>query len=160
MLLGVLAAPFAACGPDHRPDKPCEGPSFNLVVSTETGDALPPDTRINVRYGGNPDGEPYELGKPRTPQAVSCSEDTTGGRSAAPAPASTADGGQGGAPGTADVGVWALRCGLYTQGPARLDVTATGYEPIEDLPLSFERRAHCEVDEPVLLKTQKPDAGM
>ncbi len=160
MLLGVVAVPWA-CGPDHRPEKPCDGPSFNLVVSTETGDPLPPDTRINVRYGGNPDGEPYALGKPRTPQAVSCVEDTTpGGRSSSPAPADVAEAGQGGAASTSHADVWALRCGLYTQGPARLDVTATGYEPIEDLSLSFERRDHCEVDEPVLLKPQKLDAGM
>ncbi len=160
MLLGVIAVPFAACGPNHRPEKPCDGPSFNLVVSTETGDPLPPDTRINVRYGGNPDGEPYELGNPRTPQAVSCEEVSTAGRAAAPAPAEGTEGGQGGAPATSSAGVWKLRCGLYTQGPARLDVTATGYEPIDDLPLSLEQRDHCELDEQVLLKPQKLDAGM
>ncbi len=160
MLLGMIAVPFAACGPDHRPQRPCDGPSFNLVVSTETGDALPLDTRINVRYGGNPDGEPYELGKPRTPQAVSCVEDSTpGGRGASQAPAPVDEGGQGGAPATGHAGVWALRCGLYTQGPARLDVTASGFEAIEDMPLSFETHDHCEVDEPVLLKPQL-DAGM
>ena len=97
----------------------------------------------------------------RTPQAVSCVEDTTpGGRSSSQTPAPIAEGGQGGAPAIGNAGVWALRCGLYTQGPARLDVTALGYEMVKDLPLSFEQRDHCEEDEPVLLKPQKPDAGM
>jgi hypothetical protein len=159
-LLGVVAAPFSACGPDHRPEKPCDGPSFNLVITTETGAPLPPDTRISVRYGGNPDGEPYELGKPRTPQAVSCVEDSAvGGRSSSSA---ASEAGQGGAQATdsaGQAGIVKLSCGLYTQGPARLDVTATGYEPIEDLALSFEDRHHCKVDEPVILKPQKPDAG-
>lgn len=111
-----------------------------------------------MRYGGNPDGEPYELGKPRTPQAVSCHEDTTlGGASSA---AAVAEGGQGGARSADDAAVLRLSCGLFTQGPARLDVTATGYEPIDDLALSFVGRNHCKVDEPVMLKPQKLDAGM
>ncbi len=156
MLPFVIAVPFTACGPDRRPEKPCDGPSFNLVVSTESGEPLPPDTRINVRYGGNPDGEPYELGNPRTPQAVSCVEDAT----SSPAPTEITEGGQGGATSTGNAGVSKLRCGLYTQGPARLDVSAAGYEAIEDLPLSFEQRKHCEVEERVVLKAQKLDAGM
>ena len=156
--LGLVAAPFSACGPDHRPERPCYGPSFNLVVTTETGAPLPPDTRINVRYGGNPDGEPYELGKPRTPQAVSCDEHTTlGGDASSP---TMTEGGQGGAGSGGGGAVVRLSCGLYTQGPARLDVTATGYEPIDDLALSFVGQDHCEVDEPVMLKRQKLDAGM
>jgi hypothetical protein len=160
VLFGAATVPFAACGPDHRPEKPCDGPSFNLVLTTETGAPLPPDTRLTVRYGGNPDGELYELGKPRTPQAVSCVEDTTpGGHSSLPA---AAEGGQGGATATdsaSNTGVVRLSCGLYTQGPARLDVTATGYQPIDDLMLSFADREHCKIDQPVMLKRQKPDAG-
>jgi hypothetical protein len=129
-----------------------------LVVKAETG-PLPADTRINVRYGGNPDGEPYELGKSRTPQAVSCLEDTTpGGAGSEDTP--TGDAGTGGANGNApDLGVLYLRCGLYTQGPARLDVTATGYEPIKDEQLSFEDK-HCEVKKTFVLTPLKPDAGM
>jgi len=125
---------------------------------------LPPDTRINVRYGGNPDGEPYELGRPRTPQAVSCVEDTSpGGAPSTDAQPAAVEGGQGGAPSTGnvtdDAGVVALRCGLYTQGPARLDVTASGYEPIKDRELSFDGKQRCEVAEPVVLAPLKADAG-
>jgi hypothetical protein len=47
-----------------------------LVVTADPG-PLPADTRLNVRYGGNPDGEPYALDAPRTPQAVSCEEDNS-----------------------------------------------------------------------------------
>jgi len=118
---------------------------------------LPADTRINIRYGGNPEGEPYALNDPRTPQAVSCAEDFTQGGAWSEAAAQQA--GAGGAPAMApsDAEVWALRCGLYTQGPARVDVSATGYELIEDLALSFDDKRHCEVDKPITLVPLKPD---
>jgi len=160
MVLGLAAAPFAACGPDHRPEEPCQGPSFNLVVRAENKQPLPADTRINIRYGGNPEGEPYQLGTPRTPQAVSCMEATTIGGAPADDSAVAGGAGAGGAgTGTGATDVFALRCGLYTQGPARLDVTATGYEPIEDEELSFGREKHCQVDKPFVLVPLKPDAG-
>lgn len=128
-----------------------------MVVRTESGKPLPPDTRINVRYGGNPDGEPYALGETRTPQAVSCSEDTTG-------PSSVDDDtgagdSTGGAPATEKAAVYALRCGLYTQGPARVDVTATGYESIEDEALSFDRKRHCELPIELTLMPERLEAG-
>lgn len=159
ILFGLAAAPFAACGPDRRPEEPCEGPSFNLLIKAETG-PLPPDTRINVRYGGNPDGEPYQLGKPRTPQAVSCLEDTSPGGAPSDDRASGVAAGAGGESAPDDTAVWRLRCALYTQGPARLDVTAKGYEPIKDTELSFEHQQHCEVDERFVLVPLKPDPGM
>jgi hypothetical protein len=159
ILLGLAATPFAACGPDHRPEQPCDGPSFNLVVRAETG-PLPADTRIRVRYGGNSEGEPYELGTARSPQAVSCLEDTSPG--GAGSEDTAAGGGAGGAGGGNEgTDVYKLRCGLYTQGPARLDVNATGYEPIKDEQLSFEdERHHCEVKKTFVLAPLKPDAGM
>lgn len=121
---------------------------------------LPADTHINVRYGGNPDGEPYWLGDTRTPQAVSCTEDTTQGGTGPEAEEPAAHAGEGGAAAAgSSPGVWALRCGLYTQGPARLDATATGYEPIADKALSFERKERCEVRREVRLVPLKPDAG-
>lgn len=157
IVLGLAAAPFAACGPDRR-EEPCEGPSFNLVLRAEAG-PLPADTRINVRYGGNPDGEPYELGERRSPQAVSCDEDTSPG--GAPAVADAAGAGAGGVASgsTEDLDVWKLKCRLYTQGPARLDATAMGYEPIDDEELSFEHERHCEVTRRFVLVPLKPDAG-
>jgi hypothetical protein len=131
-----------------------------LVVRTESGEPLPADTRINVRYGGNQEGEPYALGQPATPQAVFCNEVMSAG-GASGATATDASAGAGGAPAEAPTsdGVLALRCRLYTQGPARLDVTATGYEPIDDRALSLERKKRCEVDLPITLEALKPDAG-
>jgi hypothetical protein len=157
--LALVGQPIVACGPDHKPEEPCNGPTFNLVVRAEPG-PLPPDTKINVHYGGNQDGEPYALGDTRTPQAVFCSEITTlGGAPSAPDPSAA---GVGGAAGTssAPVGVQALECRLYTQGPARLDVTAAGYESLEDQPLSLEHHERCEIEVEVKLALEKPDAGM
>jgi hypothetical protein len=138
----------SACGPGQRPPEGCDGPSFNLVVRAEDA-PLPPDARINVRYGSNQEGEPYALGQPGRKQAVFCEEDTVQGggpaQSAEPPSGASGTGGAGGAApseldeqGDASVAVWELRCRLYTQGPARVDVTATGYEPIEDQALSFD----------------------
>lgn len=134
-----------------------------MVVKTETGLPLPDDTRINVRYGGNPDGEPYALGEVRTPQAVSCREAAGGAPSVDDAPRAGEGGVAASSPGAAEPeasAVLALKCGLYTQGPARLDVSATGYEPIEDQALSFERKKRCQVPIEVRLVPAKPDAGM
>ena len=122
-------------------------------MTAETG-PLPPDTRINVRYGGNQDGEPFVLGDTRTPQAVFCKAD--GGASGSDATAGGVGGTSSDAPSD---DVHALRCRLYTQGPARLDVTATGYQPIEDLPLSLDGEKRCEVPFDVVLMLEKPDAG-
>jgi len=150
-LLSALVA--AACGPDRRPDQPCDGPTFNLVVTAEGG-PLPADTRINVRYGGNQDGEPFALGDEGIRQAVFC-EQSVGGAASEP---STTTAGAGGAPSdTPSVdGVQALLCRLYTQGPARLDVTASGYQAIDDLPLSLDSKVHCNVPFEVVLMPEKP----
>ena len=88
---------------------------------------------------------------------MSCSEDTAGASSvddSAGAGAST-----GGAPAAGNGPVYALRCGLYTQGPARVDVTATGYESIEDEELSFDRKHHCELAIELTLTPERPEAG-
>jgi hypothetical protein len=121
---------------------------------------LPEGTQINVRYGGNRDGEPYVLGQERRGPAVFCDEDYSEGGSA-----STEDdlleAGAGGASNRSRAGaqVWKLVCGLYTQGPARLDATAEGYEPIEDLALSLEDGQRCEV--PIDVKLRRlSDAGI
>lgn len=142
-----------------------------MVVRAEDA-PLPPDTRINVLYGSNQEGEPYELGKPGRKQAVFCEEDTVqgGGPSESPEAGTGAmdSGGAGGAAGS-DVApgesgnsgvspdVWALRCRLYTQGPARVDVAATGYEPIKDRKLSFEGDDRCNVEALVTITPLLPE---
>jgi hypothetical protein len=168
-LLGLVAVPFAACGPSKRPPEGCGGPSYNLVVTTESG-PLPADTRIKVVYGSDQEGEPYALGQHARKQAVFCDEDTTQGGAPSTSddePAPRVEAGAAGAAGSSpedgsnegESVVWALRCRLYTQGPARLYVTATGYEPIDDKPLSFEGTDRCDVDVRVTLEPTKPDAG-
>ena len=161
--MALPATAFSACGPDPKPGPLCNGPTFNLLVKTEDDQPLPSDTRLNVRYGGNHEGEAYALGVKPTKQAVHCDEvhtpsDMAGGGGAASA--STDEGGAGGAAVTTpnESPTFALSCRLYTQGPARVDVTATGYEPIEeqDLKLDEER---CEVQVEVELKVLM-DAGI
>jgi hypothetical protein len=115
-------------------------------VRAEDG-PLPPDTRINVRYGSNQEGEPYVLGQQTSGQAVFCDEAGAEG---------VADGAAGAMSGP---GVYVLSCRLYTQGPARLDATATGYEPIDDEPLSLDKNDRCKVDFNVELERRRPDAG-
>jgi hypothetical protein len=119
---------------------------------------LPEGTQINVRYGGNRDGEPYVLGQERRGPAVFCDEDHSEG-GAASIEGYVLEAGAGGARNGADADVWKLVCGLYTQGPARLDATAEGYEPIADLALSLEDGQRCEV--PIDVKLRRlADAGM
>jgi hypothetical protein len=112
---------------------------------------LPQGTRINVRYGANQRGEAYVIGEPTTPQAVHCSEDTTPGGAPADSqdPSTT---GAGGSPGDSEV--WGLNCQLYTQGPAQLDVDASGYEPIMYMPLDHPKG--CELPIVVTLEPLKP----
>ena len=55
--------------------------------------------------------------------------------------------------------MWSLSCRLYTQGPARIDVMATGYEPIEEQDLTLDGEKRCRVDVPVELK-RLLDAGL
>jgi hypothetical protein len=146
-----LTVSLFGCGPDKRPEEPCDGPSFNLVVTAEGG-PLPADTRINVRYGSNQKGEAYALGQQISPQAVFCEEDRgdagEGGAS------------QGGAAVTAGLPreVQALRCRLYTQGPARLDATASGYRPIKDEDLLY-KKPYCELETEVQFEPELPDGG-
>jgi hypothetical protein len=155
--LGLVAAPFTGCGPDAKPERLCDGPSFNLRVRAEPG-PLPADTRINVRYGGNYEGEPYTLGQTMPGQSVFCEELANAGGAAGDVP-SPSPGGEGGAAATGDGTVEALACRLFTQGPARVDATATGYEPIMDWPLLLEGKDRCKVPVEVTLLPLKPDAG-
>lgn len=154
-LLGLLGNPLTGCGPDAKPEPPCDGPTFNLAVTVDEG-ALPPDTHINVRYGGNQEGEPYNLGEASTPQAVFCSEEASaGGASSSLQDLPSGTGGAAAGPLEGEpIGV--LRCRLYTQGPARLDVSATGYLPIDDRALSLDHKKRCEVEVNVTLTPKPP----
>lgn len=164
--MGILATPFAACGPDPKPDPPCDGPTFNLNVQAEDG-PVPQGTRINVRYGGNHDGETYTVGKPHKPQTVFCVEQSSHGgaasaeqSAAAGAAAAGAAENAAGAEGAGGAGaeVLVVACGIYSQGPARLDITTEGYESIEDQDLMLTEGERCQVPVEVVLKRML-DAG-
>jgi hypothetical protein len=148
---GIIACSVAACGPGKRPPEGCDGPSYDLLVRAEDG-TLPADTRLVVRYGSDQEGEPYALGQPGRKQAVFCEEDTEqGGAGGARAERAEAK------DGASRSEVWALRCRLYTQGPARVDVSATGYEPVKDRSLSFDDDDRCDVDALVVLSPLPPE---
>lgn len=149
MILGTGAALLWACGPDNKPPPTCMGPSIVLVVEAENG-RLPEDLRLTVRYGGNPDdGEEYLLGEDGPHQAVICKQDPESGGAGA-----AGDGAGGASAG----GVKTLRCSLYTQGPARLDASATGYESIMDEELKLGKDERCEHEIKVTLRREM-DAG-
>jgi len=152
-----VALAFTGCGPNPKPSEPCDGPTFNLLLKAAQG-PLPPDTRLVVKYGGNNDGEPYALGETPSPQVVFCSEKTAseGGATASEGGA-TASEDSGETPN--EGGVYSLFCRLYTQGPARVDVTATGYEAIEERDLTLGKK-RCLVDvELELTPLPPPDAA-
>jgi hypothetical protein len=134
-------------------------------VQAEDG-PVPEGTEINVRYGGNHDGETYTVGQPHMSQAVFCTElAVIGGAptvepSDAVAGANAAVAGATGVGGTSaiDSGVMQVKCGLYTQGAARLDVDAEGYEPIQDQELPLTEEERCQVPVKVVLQRML-DAG-
>lgn len=157
--------PFAACGPDAKPPPPCDGPTFNLRVQAEDG-PVPEGTKINVRYGGNHDGETYTVGEPHMSQAVFCTELAMIGGAPAVEPSQAlagagadvaGDTGAGGS-GASDSGVMQVKCELYTQGAARLDVDAEGYEPIQDQELPLTEEERCQVPVKVVIERMF-DAG-
>jgi hypothetical protein len=131
------------------------------MVKTEDDQPLPSDTRLNVRYGGNHEGEAYALGVKPTKQSVHCDELHTLPEAGGGAAGEPSEGGAGGADTTSsdNAPTFALSCRLYTQGPARIDVTATGYERIEEQDLTLDEEQRCAVERTVELKLLK-DAGM
>jgi hypothetical protein len=143
LLLGACGSVAWACGPEDKPAPTCKGGTIVLVLEAENG-RLPEDLRIKVRYGGNPDGEVYLLSEAVPHQAVFCKTDPE-----------RIEGGMGG---DGAEGVKTLRCSLFTQGPARLDAMAKGYEPIEDEALSLDDDDRCEHEIKVTLR-RAMDAG-
>jgi hypothetical protein len=151
----VPASAFApACGPDPRPLECREPhPSFNVVISAPGEALLPPDTRISVAYGGS-SVEEYQADMPGLRQVVFCEPSLPdggalpqansggaageGGETQSSAGAagdtSTGGGGEGGASGAAGKRVGpllALRCELWTQGPATIQIEAASFAPVE-----------------------------
>ncbi len=99
---------LSACADDAKPaPSECVGPraAFDVQISAADG-ALPDDTQLTVKFSSGE--EVYSVAAPERPlEAVRCTQTP------------------------ADASVASLRCALWTDGPARVDVTATGYLPLE-----------------------------
>lgn len=155
----LLASPvllFPACGPDPKPSAPCDGPDFDVLISSLEG-PLPADTVVVLTYGSGT--EQYALSDPSTPEVLFCTPlDSEGQPLEAGAPTAAqggaaSDGGLAGAGGSAGSGsldvVGSLRCTLWTQGPATLEVTASGYPDLkQELKL---QRGTCTVEKSIEL---------
>ena len=146
----------SACGPDPKPLECTEPhPSFDVLIVAPDGQ-LPPDMVVRVAYGGS-SVEEYRADMPAIRQVVFCEPALPDG-GAPPLANDAGAGGQGGAGGEAgapsgggmggeatasagsgggaelDAGGAALpglRCELWTQGPATLEVEAREFEPVE-----------------------------
>lgn len=115
---GLLAAALcstallaAACSEDGGPDsKQCKVvPAFRLNLRAASG-PLPPDTMLEVKYGAGV--ESYRLDQGDTGQEnVLCHTDAPDG-------------------GDAGKDVSQIDCELWTQGAAKVTLTATGYDTI------------------------------
>jgi hypothetical protein len=157
-LLALLAP---ACGPDAKPPEPCDGPDFDVVIRAAHGE-LPSDTLIVLIYGSG--REEYRLSENGTPEVLFCSPADTEGEpleAGAPDPAQGGASGASGASSTggggasAASGVASLRCELWTQGPATLEITGRGYPDLrEELKL---QRETCTVE--AELELTRGDAG-
>jgi len=170
LLLACALLPPFACGPDAEPPPPCENEDFNVLIRAASGD-LPADTVVTMIYGSG--REEYRVGEEDSPLSLFCEPATRDGEALDPgdgsagaggSPAGGASGaggasasaGAGGATGaTNSQGVPALRCSLWTDGPATLEITAEGY-PKHTVELEL-RRGTCTVDE--LIELMQGDAG-
>ncbi len=141
LALGV-AAPLA-CGPDARPEKPCGAePDFTVLISAVDG-PLPASVKVIVTYGSG--REEYVASSPTRPEILFCDvTDEDGVPLDGGADPSSGAGGAGGAAGEGQGGgpsgarrkgaIEGLRCALWTQGPATIEIIAEGYpDLVEEL---------------------------
>lgn len=105
MLLPLL---LSACADDAKPaPSECVGPraAFDVRISAADG-SLPEDTEFRVTFSSGE--EVYAVAAPERPlEAVRCT------------------------PALDNKAVTSLRCVLWTNGPANVEVTATGYAPLQ-----------------------------
>jgi hypothetical protein len=111
ILVATLFACVGACSKDDPPpnDCPAAGAAFIVTISTSS-EPLPGDTLVRVHFGGGQDE--YRLDRPPSPTVLFCDPLRDAG-------------------GATDAGspVHALRCALWTEGSATLEVRASGYAP-------------------------------
>jgi len=117
--LPLLVFMAAACEPEATHDCPGPRPAFRLQIRAESGQSLPGDMIVRVRYGGNGE-ESFRADAPSPqPQVLFC-------------------GALGGAAGAAGAGSAAgatlegLACELWTDGAADVTIEASGFEAYEE----------------------------
>lgn len=110
-LCGAAVLPAACSNDDGADPKQCPVvPAFELTVTSVSG-ALPPDTTLDVKYGGGTESYRVEAGD-EGQEVVLCTTDAP-------------DGGDAGKP------VTTLRCELWTQSVAVLTLSASGFPTLK-----------------------------
>jgi hypothetical protein len=133
-----LSCLVTGCPSDPAPRDECQDePDFLLSIQSESG-PLPGDLRLHVEYGGG--NETYTLAPGSKPEVVFCERVTStageGGATAAPGRGSAGEAGASDPSGHPGL----LACRLWTEGPASVELSATGYVTIErDLRIDAEQ---------------------
>lgn len=124
--------------PERRAPCPRRAPAFRLQLTAEGGD-LPPDTRIDVLYGGNQEGT-YSIASGIGRNDDVCCVIGTPTAGALPhvpcVESSLPDGG----------GAAAILCELWTDGAAEVVVTASGYAGLDRTLAPVVNNPGCGVD--------------
>jgi hypothetical protein len=151
-----FALVLLACGHDPRPVIPCgPEPDFIVSISAEDG-SLARDTVVRVYYGGGDSEHPEEFRiDADTPHFVLFCDvtDSAGNVIDAGVPGA---GGEGGATSESSEPVEGIRCRMWTDGSAQLEVESS-LHPTQRLNLT-PKKNECIVTTEFLLK--RGDAGM
>ena len=140
----ALALALMGCGPDSGQGDDCHRkPTFLVTLLTDTG-AFPADTRLSFEYGSGP--EYFELDQSHSPQVVFCKTHPP------------SSGGDAGAPAVETEAVTKIVCELWTGGTTVLEVTATGFLPVEQHALK-SKRGVCTVEETIELRSVPAEEG-
>jgi hypothetical protein len=145
-----------ACGHDPRPVIPCgPEPDFIVSISAEDG-SLSRDTVVRVYYGGGDPEHPEEFRiDEQAPHFVLFCEVTDSARNAIDA-GIPGVGGEAGASHENRDPVQGIRCRMWTDGSAQLEVESS-FQPTQRLNLT-PKKDECTVPTDFLLK--RGDAGM
>jgi hypothetical protein len=137
----VFVVPFAtACtsSPTHGDPCPRPVPAFRVELTAAVG-GLPPDTTLNVLYGGNQSGTYSIHSGSSTSEDVCCH---TGVPTSGPLPHVACDSQAPNDGGPAQ----ALLCELWTDGLAEVQVRATGYHLLDQVFQAEVTDPNCGVD--------------
>jgi len=137
-VVGAVALALGCSNGDGGDPKDCKlVAAFDLTVRAALG-PLPPDTTLEVQYGGGI--ETFRVDQGVQAQEVVLCDDT---KSEA---------------GAGDAGVTKVHCKLWTQGAAKVTVTATGYPPVEEA-LEAKAQGTCIQTVPVEIVLGDQDGG-